>query len=134
MGVRKQIWVFAIAAAIGVGGVGLKLSRAAEKSGEKDSEITTIMKKAFKGSRQKPSIVQKAAQGKASQDELKSLLGYTQDLTKTKPPKGEQSDWDERTSKLVKAVEALNKGEKSAGGDLKAAANCKECHKLHKED
>jgi hypothetical protein len=130
---------------MGVGLVGVSVSHAADE----DSPIAKVMKKAFKGPgrggpggaapgagnrEKKPSLVQKAAEGKASPDEVKTLLGYCQDLSKAKPPKGEQADWDARVGKLVSAVELLNKGDKSGGAQLKAAANCKECHKLHKED
>lgn len=113
-----------------------------------DDVIGDIMKKAFKGAGgkkpggqapaagekpKKPSLVEKAVGGNATPDELKSLLGYCQDLAKAKPPKGDQKDWDTRCADLVSSVEAIQKGDKSASAKLKSAANCKACHELHKE-
>jgi hypothetical protein len=139
------VWAAAVAVVVGVGVTAMSASTS--RAADEDSPIATVMKKAFKGAggrpgpgaaagnkEKKPSLVQKAVEGKASPDEIKQLLGYCQELTKQKPPKGEQADWDTRTGKLVSAVELLSKGDKSGGPQLKAAANCKECHKLHKED
>ncbi len=81
----------------------------------------------------KPSMVQKAIDGTATADEVKTLLGYCQELAKAKPPKGEQKDWNERTTALTTAVEAISKGDKTAGPKLKTAANCKACHELHQD-
>lgn len=142
---RSRVWAAAVAVVMGVGIVAV--SSSTSRAADEDSPIATVMKKAFKGAGgrpapgaaagnkdKKPSLVQKAIDGKASDEEIKQLLGYCQDISKAKPPKGEQADWDARCGKLVSAVELLSKGDKSGGAQLKAAANCKECHKLHKED
>ena len=135
-GRSSRVWAAVLAVVVGVGvtAVSTSTSRAADE----DSAIATAMKKGFKGpgkqSEKKPSLVQKAVAGTASNEEIKQLLGYCQEMAKTKPPKGEQADWDARCGKIVSAVELLSKGDKSGGPQLKAAANCKECHKLHKED
>lgn len=130
---QRKLTVCAALAALGLSVIGVQVSRAAAKP-EKDSDITVIMKKAFKGSKTKPSLVKKAQEGQASPEELKSLLEYTQQLQKTKPPQGEVKDWDERNTGMVAAAELLVKGDKSGGAALKTSADCKACHKLHQPE
>jgi len=149
-GIKRHLCVVAAVAALGMSGL-----VAHTYAADMGADIEEIMKKAFKGAggpkkpgapggggaaggapaggAKKPSLVQKAVDGTASADEIKSLLGYCQDLAKAKPPKGDQKDWDERCTKMVNAVEAISKGDKSAGPKLKEASNCKACHELHKE-
>jgi hypothetical protein len=129
---QRKLILCAAVAALGFSALGVKIALAADA--EKDSDITVIMKKAFKSTKTKPSILKKAQDGTATKEELSSLLDYTKQLQKTKPPKGEQKDWDDRMSMLVKASEALVAGDTSAVKDLKTAGNCKECHKLHQPD
>ena len=130
---QRNLTVCAALAALGLSLVGVKMSLAADKP-EKDSDIQVIMKKAFKGSKTKPSLVKKAQDGQATPEELKSLLEYTHQLQKAKPPQGEAKDWDDRNTATVAAVELLVKGDAAGGSALKAAVNCKECHKLHKPE
>ena len=130
MKLQRKLIVCAALAAMSISAAGVKLAMAEDK----DSEITVIMKKAFKSTKTKPSIVKKALDGSATKEELTSLLEYTKQLQKTKPPKGEQKDWDERNTKMVKATEGLIAGDKSAMNDLKSAAACKDCHKLHQPE
>src|SRR5437764_1387294 len=137
---RSKLLTVACTAALGLALIGLKPARSHAADKGDDSDITKIMKKAFKGpgkggpggapggAPKKPSLVGKAIDGTATDDDLKTLLGYTQDLAKAKPPKGEQTDWDDRTGKMVKAVEALSKKDKSGSAMLKTSSNCKECH------
>ena len=140
----RHLCIYTAVAAFGVSAL-VTHSRAADG---KDVDITDIMKKAFKGpgggkkpgggapaagAPKKPSLVQKAVDGTATPDEIKSLLGYCQELAKAKPPKGEQKDWDQRCSSMVSAVEAIGKGDKSAAAKLKTSSNCKECHNLHQD-
>jgi hypothetical protein len=129
---RQKIAVCAAVAALGFSALSVSRSVAADKA--EDSAIAVIMKKGFKSTKTKPSIVKKAIDGTASKEELNTLLGYCKDLQKQKPPKGEQKDWDEKISTLTKATEALIKGDSGAADSLKAAANCKECHKVHQPD
>lgn len=130
---QRKFTVCAALAALGLSVAGVKISMAAEKP-EKDSDIQVIMKKAFKGKKPQPSLVKKAQDGQASPEELKSLLEYTKQLQKTKPPKGEIADWDERNTAIVAAAELMVKGGAGGGAALKAAVNCKECHKLHQPE
>ena len=129
---QRKITVWAAAATLGLTTIGVSLSMAADK----DSEIATVMKKAYKGSKNPPvaSLTKKAIDGKATKDELASLLEYNKTLVKQTPPKGEQKDWDDRTAALVKATEALASGDATASAALKTAADCKACHKLHQAD
>lgn len=53
-------------------------------------------------------------------------------LHAAQPPKGEAAFWKEKTDALVAAGEKLEKGEADAGAALKAAANCKSCHDVHR--
>ena len=128
---QEKLTVCAAIAALGLSVIGVKVSMAAAKP-EKDSDITVIMKKAFKGSKAKPSLVKRAQEGQATPEELKTLLEYTQQLQKTKPPKGEMKDWDERNTGMVAAAELLVKGDKAGGAALKTSADCKACHTAHK--
>src|SRR5689334_13987494 len=115
---KRQLCVYTAVAAFAGAAVGIRTFAA-----DKGSDIGEIMKKAFKGAggpgggkkgpgggapggaggAKKPSLVQKAIDGSASPDEIKSLLGYCKDLAATKPPKGDQKDWDDRCTKLVNA-------------------------------
>ena len=127
---QRKLIVCAAIAALGVSAIGVRMAMAADK----DSDIVVIMKKGFKSTKTKASILKKATDGTATKDELTTLLGYAKDLQKAKPPQGEQKSWDAKTASLVTATEGLIKGDASAAASMKSAANCKECHKLHKPD
>ena len=125
---RKLVLVAAIAA---MGLASVVVSKAAEK----DSPIVTVMTKVFKpGKNKAPSIVKKAGDGKATAEELKTLLEQLKVLKGEKAPKGEAKDWDERNTALIAATEGLIKGDAGSADKLKTAANCKKCHDLHKGD
>lgn len=84
-------------------------------------KIAEVMAKAMKGG-----LCSKVAQGKADEDEKKTLIELFTALHANTPPKGEAASWKEKTSALL---EAAKKGD---GAALKKAANCAECHKVHK--
>lgn len=92
--------------------------------------IEDVMKKAYKG---KTSLIARLSEGKGTQADVAQLLEYNQALAASKPTMGEQADWDQRTAALLKATEALKAGDRTAPAALKAASDCKACHKLHKE-
>jgi hypothetical protein len=129
---RQKMAIFAAVAALGFSAVSVTRSLAADKA--EDSAISVVMKKGFKSTKTKPSLVKKAIDGTATKEELNTLLGYVKDLKKQKPPKGEQKSWDEKIAALTTATEATIKGDSGAADSLKAAANCKECHKAHQPD
>ena len=121
----------AFIAALAVAGVlAATVSRAAEA--EKIMTIKEFMSKYHKAPRGTPHTAQKAQDGTATKEELKELVkGYT-DLSKNKPPKGDEASWKERTTKLVAAITALEKGEEGALAKYKEAVNCMGCHRVHR--
>jgi cytochrome c2 len=56
------------------------------------------------------------------------------DLGKNKPPKGSNEAWKKRTDALVAATKAVIDDKPDGAKALKAAANCKACHSMHKAD
>lgn len=90
--------------------------------------VKVVMQKAMKGG-----LCGKAANGKASADELKQLAKLFADLAANKCPKGDEADWKERTGALAKASAALVKEDNEENRKaLKKAADCKGCHSTHK--
>jgi hypothetical protein len=89
--------------------------------------IKEVMKVAMKGG-----LCAKVAKGEANEEEKKKLAGLFAALHENKPPKGEQSSWDEKTNALVKAANDVLAGKEGAGAALQKAANCMACHSAHK--
>jgi hypothetical protein len=101
---------------------------------EKKDPIKEFMKACHKAPQGVDPICKKASDGKASADELKKLVdGYTV-MAAAKPPKGDDVDWKDKTSKLLAASKALQKNEPGAAAKYKEAVNCKSCHTAHKPD
>jgi hypothetical protein len=99
---------------------------------EKIMTVKEFMSKYHKAPQGTPTTTQKAQDGKASKEELKELVkGYT-DVSKNKPPKGDEASWKEKTTKLVAAITALEKGEDGALAKYKEAVNCRACHTAHR--
>lgn len=90
-------------------------------------KIKDVMQKCMKGG-----LCKKVADGKASDDEKKTLVEYFTELGKNKPPKGEEASWKEKTKALVDAASECAKGTEGAGKKLGAAASCMGCHSAHK--
>ncbi|MFO0864013.1 MAG: hypothetical protein U0744_05060 [Gemmataceae bacterium] len=80
-----------------------------------------VMKKAMKGG-----LCAKVASGKASAEEQKQLVELFEAMCENKAPKGEQKAWVSKCEALIKAAKDGD------GKALKAAANCKACHDVHK--
>lgn len=91
--------------------------------------IKEVMKQAHKG---KDSLLTKYKEGKASKEDLKTLLEMYRALEVNKPPKGKEAEWKERTKKLVEAANAAVENKKEAKALLTKATNCNTCHKAHK--
>jgi hypothetical protein len=89
--------------------------------------IKEVMKTCMKGG-----LCAKVAKGKASDEEKKQLAEMFVALHGNKPPKGDQTSWDEKTQALVDAAQEVLDGKEGAGKKLQAAANCMNCHKEHK--
>lgn len=97
---------------------------------KEDSVIGKVMKDHFKGD---TSNIKKATKGELPKDEIAKLVAALKTLPAAKPSKGEAASWKEKTDALLAAGEKLEKGEAGAGDALKAAANCKSCHDVHRE-
>lgn len=93
------------------------------------ASVKDVMKEKFKGD---TSDIKKATKGELSKEEIASLLASVKSMGGQKPKKGDEASWKEKCASLVSAVEKLEKGEASAGDAVKAAANCKACHDMHK--
>lgn len=94
------------------------------------AEIKDVMKAAMKGD---TSLYKTVATGKGTQADADKLLACLKNLTGKKPPKGEQADFDEKVSKLLKAAEGVAAKNPGALQQLQTAGNCKACHSAHKE-
>jgi hypothetical protein len=112
-----------------IGLVGGMWASAADKD---KSPIKDFMQQCHKAPKGTDPLCKKAQDGNATKEELKKLLDGYRVIAAAKPPRGEEASWKERTSKLVKAAEALSKGEADAAAKYKAAVNCKGCHSAHK--
>jgi len=88
-----------------------------------------VMEKGFKGD---TSLFKKISQGNGTQDDFKQLVELSRELAKNAPPKGDAASWSEKTKALVAAAESLAQGKPGALDAVKAAANCKACHSVHK--
>jgi hypothetical protein len=97
-------------------------------------DIETIMDKAHKMSGDTPSLLKTVVTGKASKEEKEELLALYIDLSKNKPPKGDEADWKKRTDGMVAAAKDVVAGKPDATKALAKAVNCKGCHQLHKSD
>jgi hypothetical protein len=91
--------------------------------------IKEVMAKAHKG---KDALLTKYKEGKASKEDLKSLVEMYRALEVNKPPEGKEAEWKERTKNLVAAANAAVEDKKEAKELLNKATNCATCHKAHK--
>ncbi len=110
-------------------GGALALSAAEGKNATK--EFMKVYHKAPKGV---DPVCKKAADGKATAAELSHLVAGYKAMCSAKPPKGDEASWKEKTSKLLAAAEALQKGAADGAAKYKEAVNCKGCHSAHKPD
>ncbi len=120
----------ACVAALLTGGSLLSSLQAAESS----NVIKQGMKAYHKAPKGVDPVCKKAADGKATPEELKKLVECYGLLAKAKPPRGDEASWKEKTSKLVAAAQSLQKGEPGAEAKYKEAVNCKACHNVHKPE
>jgi hypothetical protein len=94
-------------------------------------DIETIMEKAHD---KDSGIYHKVVANKASDEQKKELLVLYTELGKNKPPKGDAKSWKDKTTALVSAAKEVVDGKGTGVADLKKAANCMSCHKVHKGD
>jgi len=129
---RRLTFTLAASAAALLAGTALVWqSQAAEGKNDPIKQVMKIYHKAPKGV---DPICKKASDGKASPAELKNLVAAYKTLTTTKPPKGDEASWKEKTSKLYAAAQALASGAPDGAAKYKEAVNCKACHSVHKPD
>ena len=94
---------------------------------KKPLTVKEVMKKAHKDG-----LLKKVTGGKASVQEKKTLALLYNELGKNKPKKGSAASWKKMTGELVAAAVKVAKNEDGGMAALKAASNCKACHKVHK--
>jgi hypothetical protein len=110
---------------------GLGMFQAADDAKPK-YDIEEIMEKAHKAPKGKLNLFQTVVKGKASEAQKKQLVEYYEELAKNKPEKGDLKDWQKRTGAMVKASKDVLSGKEGASKELAKAANCKQCHELHR--
>lgn len=99
-----------------------------------DEATKKFMKDFHKAPKGVDPVCKKAADGKASKDELAKLVAGYKAMCSAKPPKGDEASWKEKTGKLLEAAMALQKGAPDGAAKYKEAVNCKACHSAHKPD
>lgn len=97
-----------------------------------ESVIKDVMKKYHKAPKGTDNTAQKAQKGTATPEEIKGLIEGYKAISMAKPPEGDAASWKEKTSKVLAAAMALEKGGADAQAKFKEASNCKACHEVHK--
>jgi len=122
----KSAWL--VMAAIAAGMLLMGSTQAEDKKPEApEIPIKTVMKEAMASK-----LAAKAAEGKATAEEVKKLADLFTALHKAKPPKGEAESWNMKTEALVKAIKGVAEGNAEAQKALGKAINCGACHGAHK--
>ncbi len=93
--------------------------------------VHDIMETANEG---KNSLYERVIGGKGTAEEAKKLSDLYQALPGLKPPKGDMKSWKEKATALAAAAKEVADKKPGALDKLKAAADCKACHKVHKPD
>ncbi len=123
----KKLTVIAAAGALFVGALAFESFAAADKS-----PIKEAMQKYHKAPKGTDPVCKRASNGQATKDEIKGMLTAYQAMAAAKPPQGDDKSWTEKCAALIKATEALDKGEPGAADKYKAAVTCKACHEVHR--
>ena len=139
----RRTGLLSVAGLVGVGVVTGASLLAAEKKTEKQADapaaggapkytVEEVMEKAHKG--KEKSMFSRVVGGKGSDDDKKNLVEYYEAMLANKPPKGEPADWAKRNEAILAAAKKVQTdGDQKNLAALKNAANCKQCHDLHKE-
>lgn len=122
---KLQIFSLTVAGALSVA----LFATAAE---QKDNPIKDAMQKYHKAPRGQDNVSKKVTNGTATKEEIKGIVEGYRNMAKAKPPQGDDASWKEKTSKVLAAAAAVERGEPGALDKYKAAANCKACHDVHK--
>lgn len=99
-----------------------------------DQVIKEIMKTYHKAPKGVDPVSKKAADGKATAEEIQQLVEAYAKMAKSVPPKGEAASWREKTAKLHAASKELQAGKLTGLEKFREAVNCKACHSVHKPD
>ena len=95
------------------------------------ASVHDIMEAANEG---KNSLYERVSGGKGTPEEARKLSDLYQALPGLKPPKGDAKSWKEKATALAAAAKDVADKKAGALEKLKAAANCKACHSVHKAD
>ena len=95
------------------------------------SSVHDIMEAANEG---KNSLYDRVSGGKSTAEEARKLADLYQPLPGLKPPKGDAKSWKEKSTALAAAAKDVADKKSGAVEKLKAAANCKTCHSVHKPE
>ena len=110
--------------------LGLVCLSAEAADGEKPKySIEDVMKK---GMNPKTGLMKTVTDGGGSDADKVLLHEMFVALSEGKPHKGDAESWKEKTTALVVAAKAVVDGDSEGMNTLKAAANCKACHSVHK--
>jgi len=118
---RLRVPIFAVALVCFFGAVSSYYGQ------DKKATTADVMQKCMKGG-----LCKKVADGKASKEEKAELLAYFTAMAENKPGKGDAKSWESKTKALVEAAKLCAADDKDGPAKLKAAANCKACHDVHK--
>src|SRR5262245_5519342 len=102
--------------------IGLSADRAAGGKDDPKYTIKEVMQKAHTPGAK--SLLKKVATGKADDAEKKQLVELYTALAQNKPPKGDEKDWKERTSKMLDTAKAAAKGDEKAATSLLEIVSC----------
>jgi hypothetical protein len=106
-----------------------------QAAADKPLDIETIMEKAHKAPEKgKPSLFKTVVEGKGNKDQKEELLKLYTDLSKNKPPKGDESEWKKRTDAIVAAAKDVVGDKPGSLVALKKAVSCMDCHEAHKSE
>lgn len=95
-------------------------------SGAEDEKPKYTIKDVMKTAHKAGTLKDKVVNGTATDEEKKLLIAMYEAMATSKPPKGAEASWKEKTAALLVAAKE---------GDvdkLKAASNCMACHREHK--
>jgi hypothetical protein len=95
---------------------------------EDTNPIKEAMKFAHKAPRGEKKLNEKIAEGTAAEADIKKALELYRAMADTKPPKGDQAAFKEKTRKLVIATEEVLARNPSGLEHYKTAVDCKACH------
>ena len=103
-------------------------TNAADDAGQPKYTIKQVMKRAHK-----EGLMKRLAIGKGTKDEARELLQLYEALGQNPPPKGDPTSWQAKTQVLIAAAQDVVDSKPGAGASLQKAANCAQCHNMHKK-